>query len=270
MSIKSFIQTLLLLLIISIVTGVYFKYFDINKNNIVEEVNSIEIDNQEKISTLEKQVSELIIKNNELKNIIDKNSKFDQILPKDIKKKDIENKEINTKKVIVQTKFDEKEIKELEKTETIEKANIEENKDLVKDIEYNSIDDKGNNFYLLAKSGKSSVDNKNILDLVSVRGEITSNNRDTIYIVSDFGQFNSVNSNSKFYDNVIINYQEKQIICKNFEINMETNKAIAYNNVIITDQNSEMKAGIVEFDLKTKNININPESANADVKVLAN
>ena len=62
MSIKSFIQTLLLLLIISIVTGVYFKYFDINKNNIVEEVNSIEIDNQEKISTLEKQVSELIIK----------------------------------------------------------------------------------------------------------------------------------------------------------------------------------------------------------------
>ena len=122
----------------------------------------------------------------------------------------------------------------------------------------------------MAKSGKSSVDNKNILDLVSVRGEITSNNRDTIYIVSDFGQFNSVNSNSKFYDNVIINYQEKQIICKNFEINMETNKAIAYNNVIITDQNSEMKAGIVEFDLKTKNININPESANADVKVLAN
>ena len=51
---------------------------------------------------------------------------------------------------------------------------------------------------------------------------------------------------------------------------METNKAIAYNNVIITDPKSTMKAGIVEFDLKTKDININPETANADIKVVTN
>ena len=49
---------------------------------------------------------------------------------------------------------------------------------------------------------------------------------------------------------------------------METNKAIAYNNVIITDPKSTMKAGIVEFDLKTKNININPESAIQNIKVV--
>ena len=70
MSIKSFIQILLLILIISIITAVYFKYFDINKN-IVEEINSVEIDNQEKIVDLEKKLSELELKNNELKKIID-------------------------------------------------------------------------------------------------------------------------------------------------------------------------------------------------------
>ena len=86
---------------------------------------------------------------------------------------------------------------------------------------------------------KTFIENKNVLDLVNVRGKISSSNRDTIYIVSDYGQFNSVNSSSKFYDNVVINYQEKQITCKNFDINMETNKAIAYNDVIITDPNSE-------------------------------
>ena len=48
---------------------------------------------------------------------------------------------------------------------------------------------------------------------------------------------------------------------------MESNKAIAYNNVLITDPKSSMKAGLVEFDLKTKNININPESATTDVKI---
>ena len=64
MSIKSFIQILLLLLIISIVTIVYFKYFDTNKN-IVEEINSIEIENQEKITRLEEKLSELELKNTE-------------------------------------------------------------------------------------------------------------------------------------------------------------------------------------------------------------
>ena len=76
--------------------------------------------------------------------------------------------------------------------------------------------------------------------------------------------------NSKFYQNVIIDYQDKKITCVNFDINMETNKAIAYNNVIITDPKSIMKAGIVEFDLKTKDININPQNATTDIEVITN
>ena len=44
--------------------------------------------------------------------------------------------------------------------------------------------------------------------------------------------------------------------------------AIAYNNVVITDPKSTMKAGIVEFDLETKNININPETSFEEVQVI--
>ncbi len=270
MSIKSFIQILLLLLIISTVTVVYFKYFEINKN-IEEETNSIEIDNQEKISNLEKKLSELVTKNNELKKIIENESKkLKDISSGDDKKKIIENNIVDTEKADETIKLNKRKIDVDNKTEKINKAKQKEIKDFVKDIEYNSIDDRGNNFYLLAKSGMSNIDNKDVLDLINVRGEVRSDSRDTIFIESDFGQFNSVNSSSKFYDNVVINYQEKQITCENFDINMETNKAIAYNNVIITDPISEMKAGKVEFDLKTKNININPQSADAEIKVITN
>ena len=122
----------------------------------------------------------------------------------------------------------------------------------------------------MATSGRSNIDNNNILELFDVRGEISSETRDTIYIVSDFAKYNSVNLNSQFYENVIINYQDKEITCKNFDINMETNKAIAYNNVTITDPKSIMKAGIVEFDLKTKNLNINPQNASTDIEVISN
>ena len=276
MSIKSFIQILLLIIIISIITAVYFKYFDINKN-IVEEINSIEIDNQDKIINLEKKLSELELKNSELKKIIiNKNLNSEDILSENDEEKinkdnEVSNiNEVNTSKVVSSDKLITKKKEANNNIEKIKKVKIDEKTEFVKDIEYNSIDDKGNNFFLLAKSGRSNSDDKNVLDLVNVRGEISSDKRDTIYIVSDFGQFNSTTSNSKFYDNVVINYQEKQITCKNFDINMETNKAIAYNNVIITDPNSEMKAGKVEFDLKTKNIDINPQSVNADINVVTN
>ena len=130
------------------------------------------------------------------------------------------------------------------------------------------MDKKGNKFYLLATSGKSNINNNDVLDLENVRGKIISEVRDTIYIVSDFAQYNSVNLNSKFYENVIINYQDKEITCINFDINMDTNKAIAYNNVIVTDPKSVMKAGIVEFDLETKNIIINPETSLEEIKIV--
>ena len=143
-------------------------------------------------------------------------------------------------------------------------------KNLVKDVEYTSVDEKGNKFYLLANSAKSNPNNNDILDLDNVRGKITSDKRDTIYIVSDYAQYDTINLNSKFYENVIINYQDKEINCLNFDINMDTNKAVAYNDVIITDPKSIMRAGIVEFDLKTKDIVINPENTNSDVQVITN
>ena len=51
---------------------------------------------------------------------------------------------------------------------------------------------------------------------------------------------------------------------------MYKRQAVAYNNVLITDPKSKMKAGIVEFDLKTKDININPESAINKIEVVTN
>ena len=243
---------------ISIIAAVYYKYFDTNKN-IIEEINSIEDNNQEQIRNLEKKIADLELKNNALDLKIDNKEKIKGI-----------SSENNQEEV---AKVDNMILKKdnINKTDDPKnKVSSEEVKNLVKDVEYSSIDERGNKFYLLANSGKSNTSNADILDLINVRGKIISDNRDTIYIVSDFAQFNSVNSNSKFYDNVIINYQEKQITCVNFDINMETNKAIAYNKVIITDAKSKMKAGLVEFDLKTKDININPDTTTTKIKVIAN
>ena len=246
---------------ISIIAAIYYKYFDTNEN-IIEEVNSLESENQEKLKNLETKIAELELKNNDLELKINDN--------KTANSSTLKNKKEEMEEVTTVNDIDIKNNKIKKSNEQKNKVSSEEIKNLVKNVEYSSVDERGNKFYLLANSGKSNISNSDILDLVNVRGEIKSDNRDTIYIVSDFAQFNSVNSNSKFYDNVVINYQEKQITCINFDINMETNKAIAYNDVIITDPKSKMKAGLVEFDLKTKNININPDTAKTKIQVITN
>ena len=281
MSIKSTIQTLILILIIIIIGGVYFKYFD-TKDNIVEELNLSNTKNKEKLEEMERKISDLEIKNIELNKKIQK-EKTKLNTNKEIEQNN-ENSEIS-KKNYEQVNQENNKISEVTKNIEIsnqsnEKAKLmsdeknswksDETKNLVKDIEYISVDQKGNRFYLLATSGKSDANNSDILNLKNVRGKITSDIRDTIYIVSDFARYNSVSLDSKFYENVILNYQDKQIDCVNFDINMETNKAIAYNDVIITDPKSIIKAGMVEFDLKTKDINILPESSLENIKVVTN
>ena len=131
---------------------------------------------------------------------------------------------------------------------------------IVKDIEYLTTDKNGNRYRILATSGRTNTENKDILDLDNVRGVITSKKRSTVYIVSDFAEYNSYNLNSNFYQNVVVSYEDKEITCDYFEVNMKTNIAKAYNNVVVKDPRSTMKAGKIILNIETKVININPDN----------
>ena len=245
-----------------IVGSVYFKYFETRKN-VVEEINLDKNNINDQILDLEKKISQLELKNFNLNKRLESEPEK-KIIDEDLNISNVEIKKQNAKKE--EGKDKKIEVKE-NKIDNVKKKEI---KNFVKDVEYTSVDQRGNRFQLLANSGKTNNKNKDILDLENVRGEINSDKRDTIFISSDYAQYNTANLNSKFYENVIIDYQDKKISCINFDINMKTNKAVAYNNVIITDPKSKMKAGIVEFDLKTKDININPEKINTDIEVISN
>ena len=102
------------------------------------------------------------------------------------------------------------------------------------------------------QNGRTNSENKNILDLDNVRGVITSNRRSTVYITSDYAEYNSSNLNSNFYQNVVINYEDKEITCDYFYVDMQTNIAIAYNNVVVRDPQSIMRAGKIILNIETK------------------
>ena len=239
MSSKSAIQLIILIIIFIILGGVYLKYFSKEKIIVDQTLQQTEkeININPQNNSKNKDKSESVNSTNKDKSKKEKNIEKNKTDLEEtrVKKAEKKNKELNTNK---------------------KKDN--EIPNIVKDVEYLTTDKNGNKYKILATSGRTNQDNKNILDLDNVSGEITSNQRSTIYIVSDFAEYNSSNLGSKFYKNVVINYEDKQITCENFDINMDTNIAIAYNNVVVTDLKSTMKAGKIALNIETKEIDINP------------
>jgi len=255
MSLKSLIQVIIILIIIIILGGVYFNYFannnkislENNEKNIQTEIDTNEPRKKEtKNLTEESSVKTEINVSEEVKEV--KSEEVKEVKSEEVKSEEVKSENINLKKKI--------------------KPNKPEINNIVKDIEYLTTDKNGNKYKILATSGRTNSEDKNILDLDNVRGVITSNKRSTIYIVSDFAEYNSSKLNSNFYQNVVINYEDKEITCDYFNVNMKTNFATAYNNVVVTDPKSIMKAGKIILNIETKDININPE--NNKVKVTIN
>ena len=238
MSTKSAIQLIILIIIFIIIGGVYFKYFSKEKITVDQTPQQTE----KEINT----------------NSQDKKSKDENEVLNSTDKDKSNKKKIKTDKI----DFENSKEKKTEKKNN--KPNEKQKKDneipnIVKDVEYLTTDKNGNKYKILATSGRTNQIDKNILDLDNVKGEITSKETSTIYIVSDFAEYNSSTLGSKFYKNVVINYEDKQITCENFDINMDTNIAIAYNNVVVTDPQSTMKAGKIALNMDTKEIDINPD-----------
>ena len=250
MSTKSAIQLVILVIIFIILGGVYLKYF--SKEKII--VDQTAQQNEKKININSQNNNN---KNNDESEVVNKTNK-----DKSKKEKNFEKTKVNLE--------DSKKKAERKNTNTNKNKKIDkEIPNIVKDVEYLTSDKNGNKYKILATSGRTNQNDKNILDLDNVRGEITSSQRSTIYIVSDFAEYNSSTLGSNFYKNVVINYEDKQITCENFDINMDTNIAIAYNNVVVTDPKSTMKAGKITLDIETKEIDINPDK-NGKSKVQIN
>ena len=261
MSIKSLIQIVIIIIIIIILGSVYYKYFS-NDKVIIEEISELSSNNEQATENEQSEPNDLL--NNESSNVETKNSTTDtnNINLDDVKKTDTSANETNLKSGNDQ--------KNSKKEKVVKKKKKKQVDNPIKEVEYLTTDRKGNKHRIFAKSGRTNQNNKNVLDLDNVRGVITSEKRSNIYFVADFAEYNSSNQSSKLYQNVIITYDDKQITCDNFDIDMETNLAIAYNNVVVTDPKSIMKAGKITLDIETKDINIYPDNEKSKVKVVTN
>ena len=232
MSAKTLVQILLFIVIILIISTIYIIYFKTNKlNNQIITLNS-----ESESQFLD---DGLIIKeelNNKTQREETTNNRAED-LEQNYKKKIVKNDNLDEKK----------------QNKTIE--------NVIEKIQYTTSDNNGNKYEFFAKSGKTNIENNNILDLTDVDGLITTIDNQKIFITSNFAKYNSQNQNSKFFEKVEVLYQDRIIKCNNLDIDMKNNIAIAYNNVVVYDDNSLMKAGKVTINTLTKEMIIDPSKS---------
>ena len=140
-----------------------------------------------------------------------------------------------------------------EKEEVLNNQN-ESNK--IKNIEYKSSDKSGNDYILRAKIGEIDIQNKNIIRLNEVSGKIMLVEKEPINIYSKFAIYNSKNSDTKFYEEVKIQFEDNQINSDNFDLFINENIAKIYDNVQFNNNLSKINADIINIDLLSGNINV--------------
>ena len=132
MSIKTLIQFFILLLIATIISTVYFKYFE-NKKNFVEDISLLEKNRDEQLEKLEKKIEDLEKRNTQLNNKIKDN------INKSFQKKSPEIKEEvkNSKNTKSETQVEKINVNKNVADKGINKAVLKkkEIKNLVKNVE---------------------------------------------------------------------------------------------------------------------------------------
>tara|TARA_B100000282_G_C31574365_1_gene418126 strand:- start:122 stop:721 length:600 start_codon:yes stop_codon:yes gene_type:complete len=161
-----------------------------------------------------------------------------------------------------------------EKTEKIDKkiesSIAKENKETTNTIEnlkYVSEDLLGNIYIINAKSAEVQEDKVNQVQLVEVLAKIIQKNDETIYINSNFADYNRSNNNTIFKKNVNVQYGDQIIDANIINLNFSKNLIEIQENVYYKNKNANIKADKIEINFESKKLKISMDKQDDKVEI---
>ena len=133
---------------------------------------------------------------------------------------------------------------------------VEDESNYIHNIEYISQDSRGNKFIIKSKTGKLDENNIGSILLDSVTAEIISPNTSSIFIYSDKAIYNNSNYDTKFYHNVVLDYEDNTITSDKLDLMFSEDQIVSYDDVFYTNLKTTLNADKVIVDLITKNSKI--------------
>ena len=156
------------------------------------------------------------------------------------------------------------------KIETIDKKEIldEKKSNLIYNIEYVS-EFKNGNFYIISSEyGELIYDQPEIIKMKKVTAIINLNNSSPIKIFAENATYNNINNNTRFFQDVLMNYNEHSAYSDNLDLLFEKNLATLSNNIIYKNLDTTLKADKMEIDLITKNSKIYMNNNSDKVRIV--
>ena len=150
-----------------------------------------------------------------------------------------------------------------------EKINsVEKEKNLISNLKYKSFDAMGNEYLINSKSAEMSSKKDELIKLIDVSAKIILKNKSPILIKSDYAIHNKNVFDTKFYSNVNVTHEDIKIFSENLDMMYNNNFVSLYNIKEIYDNNIQLKADKIDFDILTKNVSINMNKNSEKVKII--
>ena len=160
---------------------------------------------------------------------------------------------------------------DLNKDKIIEEMETEKNQNnIIENLNYISIDAKGNEYILNAKYGEESKEDSSIIILKQVEGIIKLKNKSDIKIKSDFAKYNSITFDTNFYENVLGFFEESKISSDNLDLFFKNNKGIIYNNIKYLDMTTSANADEISFNLLNGDVDIKMFDKKKKIQIIKN
>ena len=154
---------------------------------------------------------------------------------------------LNTDKNYNNTKTKEK----TENVEIVEKQELK-NSNVINELSYKSLDESGNIYEIKSVSGEIVKEDDKLLLLSKVKAKIFIIGYGTVFIASDKAQYNRVNLNTHFFENVSLVYQDHNVTSDNIFLKYTEKEVEISNNVKYNYENNNLSADVMSFDLIKK------------------
>ena len=123
-------------------------------------------------------------------------------------------------------------------------------------MKYVSEDLLGNTYTVTAQSATLKEREINEVELFEVNAEISKKDQEVIYIYSKTANYNKINNNTVFKEEVSVKYGEQTIESKILKLNFKDNLIEILDNVYYVNKDTKINADKVEIDLLYKKLKI--------------
>ena len=139
---------------------------------------------------------------------------------------------------------------------------------LIKDIKYSFSDPSGNYYELFSELGKVDIQNSDRMFMTNVEALIYLKNSPPIKIVSKYANYNKIDHETNFFENVELTHLVHKATSENLDISFKSNKASMYKNIVYNKPGTQLTADRLEIDLITKNTKIFMDNKSEKIKII--